>query len=108
MDNRINELRKEIRLLRAAMLEAEAAMRDQIRHDRDCSEAALRLLVMRGVMSGLAYERGRLGDREPIGAELFFAPRRPYARKASVAGPSKRQVALAKKHVKERVRKRAR
>jgi hypothetical protein len=56
----------------------------------------------------LAYERGRLGDREPIGAQLFFAPRRPYARKASVAGPSKRQVAPAKKHVKERVRKRAR
>lgn len=90
MDNRINELRKEIRLLRAAMLEAEAAMRDQMQHDRDCSEAALRLLIMRGVMSGLAYERGRLGDREPIGAELFFAPRRPYAKKASVARPSKR------------------
>jgi|SRR3954471_8570899 hypothetical protein len=108
MDNRINELRKEIRLLRAAMLEAEAAMRDQIRHDRDCSEAALRLLVMRGVMSGLAYERGRLGDREPIGAELFFAPRRPYARKASVALPSKRQVAPAKKRVEKPVQKRVR
>jgi hypothetical protein len=97
MDNRINELRKEIRLLRAAMLEAEAAMCDQIQHERDCSEAALRLLVMRGVMSGLACERGRLGDREPIGVECVFAPRRPYARKASVAGPSKRQVAPAKK-----------
>ena len=99
MDNRINELRKEIRLLRAAMLEAEAAMREQIRHDRDCSEAALRLLIMRGVMSGLACERGRLGDREPIGVERCFAPRRPYARKLSMAVRSKRQVGPAKSRV---------
>jgi hypothetical protein len=81
MDNRINELRKEIKLLRAAMLEAEAVMRDQIQHERDCSDVALGLFAMRGVMSGLAHERGRLGDREPIGADCFFAPRRPYARK---------------------------
>jgi hypothetical protein len=99
MNNRINELRKEIRLLRAAMLEAEAAMRDQIQHERDCSETALLLLAMRGVMSGLACERGRLGDREPIGVEHVFAPRRPYARKAPVAGRAKRQVAPAKKRV---------
>jgi hypothetical protein len=99
MDNRINKLRKEIRLLRAAMLEAEAAMRDQIQHDRDCSAAALRLLIMRGVMSGLAGERGRLGDREPIGADCFLAPRRPYPRKPAMTGPSKRKVAPAKKRV---------
>ena len=99
MDNRINEIRKEIRLLRAKMLEAETAMRDQIRQDQDCSEAALRLLAMRGVMSGLACERGRLGDRETIGVERIFAPRRPYARKASVARPVKRPSVPAKKRV---------
>jgi len=99
MDNRINELRKEIRLLRVAMLEAEAAMREQIQCDENCSETASRLLAMRGVMSGLACERGRLGDREVIGADCFFAPRRPYARKPSLAGPSKRRVAPAKKRV---------
>ena len=99
MDNRINELRKEIRLLRVAMFEAEAAMRDQLQHGRDCSEAALRLLVMRGVMSGLACERGRLGDRELIGVERVFTPRRPYARKPVMAVRSKRQVAPAKKRV---------
>ena len=97
MDNRINEIRKEIRLLRTNMLEAEASMRDQIQHDQDCSEAALRLLAMRGVMSGLARERGRLGDREPIGIERIFAPRRPYAKKASVARPAKRSSVPAKK-----------
>jgi hypothetical protein len=95
MDNRINELRKEIRLLRANMQETEVAMRDQIQHDRDCSEAALRLLAMRGVMAGLACERGRLGDRETIGVKRVLVPRRPYARKASVAGSAKRKVASA-------------
>ena len=61
MDNRINEIRKQIRLLRASMLEAESVMREQIQQDQDCSEAALRLLAMRGVMSGLACERGQAG-----------------------------------------------
>ncbi len=99
MDNRINEIRKEIRLLRTTMLEAEASMRDQIQHDQDCSETALGLLAMRGVMSGLAQERGRLGDRETIGVERVLVQRRPYARKAPIARPVKRQSVSAKKRV---------
>ena len=32
MDNRINQIRKQIRALRVSMLEAEAVMREQMRH----------------------------------------------------------------------------
>ena len=40
MDNRVNELRSQIRRLRTNMLRAEAVMRDQIDHDEDCTIVA--------------------------------------------------------------------
>jgi hypothetical protein len=82
MDNRINENRKKIRLLRTQMLEAEAAIRAQIGRDEDCSENAIALMAMRAEMSELSKERALLGDdKEPILIERLMRPRRaPAAR----------------------------
>jgi hypothetical protein len=78
MDNRINENRKKIRLLRAKMLEADAGIRGQIGRDEDCSETSLALMVMRAEMAELSKERARLGDdKEPILIERLMNPRRP-------------------------------
>jgi hypothetical protein len=90
MDNRINEIRKQIRALRVTMLEAEAIMHDQINRDRDCSFVAEEILKMRVIMSLLVEERTLLGDREPILVKSFFIPRRPPAVKAGVV--AKRQL----------------
>jgi hypothetical protein len=79
MDNRINEIRRQIRALRVSMLEAEAVMRDQINQDQECSVVAGEILTMRAAMSTLVGERASLGDREPILVNGFFIPRRPTA-----------------------------
>jgi hypothetical protein len=77
MDNKINKIRKQIKMLRCKMLEAEASMRDQIRLDLDCTETALRLMAMRSEMVGLAEQRAALGDaREPIEIERLVLSRR--------------------------------
>lgn len=80
MDNRINENRKKIRLLRTTMLEAEATIRSQIGRDEDCTENSLKLMAMRAEMSELSKERARLGDdKEPILVERLMRPRRAPA-----------------------------
>ncbi|MGY3444754.1 MULTISPECIES: hypothetical protein [unclassified Bradyrhizobium] len=79
MDNRISEIRRQIRALRVSMLEAEAIMRQQIDRDEDCAFVAGDLLKMRLVMSRLVEERGRLGDREPIVVHASVAARRRAA-----------------------------
>lgn len=76
MDNRISEIRRQIRALRVSMLEAEAIMRQQISRDEDCAFVAGDLLKMRLVMSRLVEERGVLGDREPIIVHASVASRR--------------------------------
>lgn len=81
MDNRINEIRRQIRVLRVSMLEAEAVMHERINQDQECSFVAGELLKMRTVMSVLVCERESLGDREPIRVNSFFIPRRPPAPK---------------------------
>ena len=81
MDNRINEIRKQIRALRISMLEAEAIMREQINRDEDCSEVAGEILAMRSAMSLLVAERLRLGDRELILVSYSYIRRRAPARK---------------------------
>jgi hypothetical protein len=83
MDNRINEIRKQIRALRVSMLEAEAIMREQINRDQDCSWVAGEILAMRSVMSLLVEERTLLGDREPILVNFAFIQRRAPAVKPS-------------------------
>ena len=90
MNNRINEIRKQLRLLRSEMLNVEASMRDQVNQDLDCTETALRLMTMRSEMVELVGQRAALGDgREPIEVERLVQPRRtPEARKPrGVSGP---------------------
>jgi hypothetical protein len=61
MDNRLNKIRKEMNVLRAEMLRAEGLIRDQVNRDRDCTEAAQRLMAMRAKMSALVREWTQLG-----------------------------------------------
>lgn len=82
MDNRINQIRSIIRALRVSMRQAEAVMHEQIKRDEDCTDVAIEIMKMRAVMSGLAQERTRLGDNEPIIVRSFFIPRQPAQRAA--------------------------
>jgi len=66
MDNKLNEIRRRIRFLRAEMLSAEDNIRKSINQDEDCAEAALHLMAMRVVMLGLISERNRLGGEERL------------------------------------------
>ena len=66
MDNRLNEIRRKIRFLRAEMLSAESTIRQQINRDEDCAEASMQLMAMRVVMLGLIGQRNRLGGEERL------------------------------------------
>jgi hypothetical protein len=66
MDNRLNEIRRKIRFLRAEMLSAESTIRQRINHDEDCAEASMQLMAMRVVMLGLIGQRNRLGGEERL------------------------------------------
>jgi hypothetical protein len=66
MDNKLNEIRRKIRLLRAEMLSAEHNIRKQVNRDEDCSAAAVHLMSMRVTMVGLISERNRLGGEERL------------------------------------------
>jgi hypothetical protein len=97
MDNRINQIRRQIKALRVSMLEAETIMREQVNRDEQCSFVAEEILKMRAVMSLLVEERSLLGDREPILVNSFFIRhRRPVIEPAVVA---KRQSMPAEKRV---------
>ena len=66
MDNKLNEIRRKIRFLRAEMLSAGDNIRKQVNRDEDCSEAAAHLMAMRASMVGLIGERNRLGGEERL------------------------------------------
>ena len=66
MDNRINEIRCKMDVSRVEMTRAEDAMRDQIKHDLDCTESALRLMAMRTDMAALVAEWKTAGGSEPL------------------------------------------
>ena len=66
MDNKLSEIRRKIRFLRAKMLDAEDNIRKQVNRGDDCSEAAVHLMAMRVVMLGLIAERNRLGGEERL------------------------------------------
>ena len=66
MDNKLNEIRRKIKFLRAEMLRAEDHIRYQVNRGEDCSEAAVHLMSMRVVMLGLIGERNRLGGEERL------------------------------------------
>jgi hypothetical protein len=67
MDNRLNELRRKISALRLKMLDMEASIRDQVNHDRDCTDSALRLMDLRQELTALVRQWSLLGggDRLP-------------------------------------------
>jgi hypothetical protein len=96
MDNRISDIRRQIRALRGSMLEAEAIMREQINRDEGCSFVAGEILKMRTVMSILVRERTALGDREPILVNNFFLPRRAPAPRPFAARPVSRALVPAR------------
>ena len=66
MDNKLNEIRRKIRFLRAEMLGAEDNIRKQVNRSEDCAEASMHLMAMRVVMLGLIAERNRLGGEERL------------------------------------------
>ena len=66
MDNRINEIRRKMNLLRTEMVRVEDTMRDQIRRDLDSTESALRLLEMRKELAALVAEWRAAGGSEPL------------------------------------------
>lgn len=66
MDNKLNEIRRKIRFLRAEMLGAEDNIRQQVNRDEDCAAAAGQLMSMRGAMLDLIRERNRLGGEERL------------------------------------------
>jgi chorismate mutase len=66
MDNRINEIRREISLLRAEMVRVEEAMHDEIRHDLDSTETALRLMAMRADLAALVADWKAAGGGEHL------------------------------------------
>jgi low affinity Fe/Cu permease len=82
MDNRINEIRRKIRSLRAEMVGVEDAMHDQIRNDLDSTESALRLIAMRKELAALVAEWKAAGGSDPLPTieERLKANNRPAER----------------------------
>jgi chorismate mutase len=82
MDNRINEIRRKIRSLRAAMVGVEDAMHDQIRNDLDSTESALRVIAMRTELAALVAEWKAAGGSDPLPTieERLKANNRPAPR----------------------------
>jgi hypothetical protein len=93
MDNKLNEIRRKIRILRADMLSAEDNIRKQVNRDEDCSVAATHLLAMRAAMVGLVTERNRLGGEERLlnVDERLKLEVRAAGRKLSTGAPTRRE-----------------
>ena len=64
MDNKLNEIRKQISDLRAEMAALEEQIRFQVMHDMECSEASVRLMAMRQQVTALIRQRDALGGAE--------------------------------------------
>ena len=79
MDNRINEIRRKMSVLRAEMVRVEDTMHDQIRRDLDSMESALRLISMRTEMAALDADWKAAGGSEslPTIQERLKANNRP-------------------------------
>ena len=87
MDNRINEIRRRMSVLRAEMVCVEDAMRDQIRHDLDSTDSALRLMDMRKELAALVADWRAAGGSEPLPTiqERLKASHRPAQKPKTVA-----------------------
>jgi hypothetical protein len=92
MDNKINEIRRKISTLRAEMTLIEAAIRDQVNRDLDCSEASYRLMAMRADVTELIglWKAAGGGDRLPTVRERLSRSHgdRPVAKAKSDKGGS--------------------
>jgi hypothetical protein len=87
MDNRLNEIRRKIRTLRAEMLDLADAIRGQISRDADCSSGSLRLMAMRREMLALIDRRNAMGGREEcLGARRFKPDVRSLRERAPLHG----------------------
>jgi len=71
MDNRFNEIRRKISVLRAEMLVTEKAVRDLVNRDLDCKDLSFRLMAMRAELAELVrrWREAGGGDRLPAVAE---------------------------------------
>ncbi len=89
MDNRISEIRRNISSLRVEMMRVEETMRDQIRHDLDCTESALQLMAMRTQAAALVFDWKAAGGSEPLPTihERLKANNRPAERPKTVTRP---------------------
>ena len=85
MDNRINEIRREISLLRAEMVRVEETMHEEIRHDLDSTETALRLMAMRADLAALVADWKAAGGSEhlPTIEERLKANNRPAQKRTT-------------------------
>ncbi|MBR0798822.1 hypothetical protein JQ615_25885 [Bradyrhizobium jicamae] len=79
MDNKINEIRRKISTLRAEMTLVEAAIRDQVNRDLDCTQASCRLLAMRAEVAELIarWKASGGGDRLPTVRERLTRSQDP-------------------------------
>jgi hypothetical protein len=87
MDNRINEIRRKISILRAEMAPVEDAMRDQIRRDLDSTESASLLIALRIQLAALVTEWRAAGGSNPLPSvsDRLKASHRPATRPNTVA-----------------------
>jgi hypothetical protein len=88
MDNRINEIRRKISALRIQMADVEAAVRDLVNRDRDCTESALRQIGLRAEMTRLIgeWKAAGGGDLLPaIGERVGLRPAKKDGKLARTA-----------------------
>lgn len=100
MDNRINEIRRKISVLRAEMADAEAAARDLVNREQDAAEPALRQMALRAEVTLLIgyWKAAGGGDRLPDLPERARQERRP----GSIAAPRRIEKAAAAKRARAR------
>jgi len=100
MDNRLNKIRKEMSVLRDEMRHAEAIMHDQINHDQDSTEAAVRLLEMRARMAALVAEWTAMGGHAhlPTVEERLKERREPLARPRLTVVPIRKKLPAKAPH----------
>lgn len=68
MDNRFNEIRRKISMLRAEMLVTEKAVRDLVNRDLDCKDLAFRLMAMRADLAELVRRWREAGGGDRLSA----------------------------------------
>jgi len=78
MDNQVNEIRRNIKLLRASIQEAESVVQVLLAEGGACSELSQTLLEMRVRMAELCREKTALGDKSEVVASIkVISPRPP-------------------------------